>query len=72
MLGGALWRRGAVEEGCGHPSQKQAWTEGRGLVRGRAEGQVRHLGGGEGTDRRGGAGSEGHIQTDRPCPSPGR
>lgn len=55
-----------MEEGCGHPSQKQAWTEGRGLVRGRAEGQVRHLGGGEGTDRRAGrAARVTSRQTDR-------
>lgn len=62
-LGGALWRRGG-----GHPSQKQA-DGGERARRGRAEGQVRHLGVERDVDRRGGAGSEGHIQTDRPSPT---
>lgn len=60
LLGGALWRRGVVT-----PPRTGRWTEGRGLGRGHAEGQVRRLGGGRGTDRGGGAGSEGRVQIDR-------
>ena len=45
LLGGALWRRGVVT-----PPRTGRWTEGRGLGRGHAEGQVRRLGGGRGTE----------------------